>query len=140
MSNAPFKIPAEFNAEEARKAAEKGLAHSRETFEKFNAAAKGAFGSMDASASIVSKGLIEFNAKAFEAFQANSALTFEFFGALMGTKTVSDAIALAPAHANKQYLALKDQTKDLSSLAQKIARESVGPLKDALDKTLQPLT
>ena len=134
MSSDPFKIPAEFSA-----AAEKGLAQSRATFEKFNAAGKGAFGSIDASALIVAKGLNEFNAKAFEAFQANSALTFEFFGALTGAKTASDAISLAPAHANKQFQALKDQTKDLSSLAQKIAKELVGPLKDVIGKTLQPL-
>ncbi len=139
MSNVPFKIPAELSAAEARKAAEKGLAHSREMFEKFNAAAKDAFDSIEVSSSIAAKGLSEFNAKAVEAFQANSALAFEFFGALAGTKRFSDAIALAPAHANKQYRALAAQSKDLSSLAQKIAQESVGPLKDSIIKTFQPL-
>jgi hypothetical protein len=125
------------NAEEARKVAEKGLVPSRETFETVNAAAKGAFGSIDASASIVAKGLTELNAKAVEAFQANSALTFEFLRALTGSKTVSEAISLAPAHANKQFQALKDQTKDLSALSQKIAQDSFAPLKDAVSKTFQ---
>jgi hypothetical protein len=134
MSNEASRTSIEFAAQEARKAAEKGVVQSRETFEKFNTAAKGAFRSIDASALIVTKGLSEFNAKAFEAFQANSALTFEFLRALSGTKTVSDALSLAPAHANKQFQALKDQTKDLSALAQKIAQESVAPLQDVVDK------
>ena len=139
MSDASFKIPAEFSADEARKIAEKGVAQTREAFEKLNAAAKNAFGSFDASASIVAKGCSEFNAKALEAFQANSALTFEYLDALTGAKTVSDAVALAPAHASKQFQALKDQTKDLSSLAQKIAPESAEPLKAVIGKTFQPL-
>jgi hypothetical protein len=138
MSDASFKIPAEFSADEARKAAEKGLAQSRDAVEKLHVATKNALGAFDTSASIIAKGLSEFNAKAFEAFQANSALTFEYFDALTGTKTVSDAIALAPAHAGKQIQALKDQTRDLSSLAQKIAQESAEPLKAVLGKTFQP--
>jgi phasin len=140
MSDAPFKIPTEFSTEEARKAAEKGLAQTRDAVEKLNSAAKNTLGAFDASASIVAKGFSEFNAKAFEAFKANSALTFEFFNALTGAKSVSDAAALAPAHAGKQFQALKDQTKDLSSLAQKIAQESAEPLKAVIGKTFQPLS
>jgi hypothetical protein len=140
MSNEKTKIVSnEFPVEEARKTVEQGVAKSRETFEKVNAAAKGAFGSIDASALIVAKGLSEFNTKAFEAFQANSALTFDYLSALTRTKNVSDAISLAPAHANKQFQALKDQTKDLSALAEKIAQDAVGPLKDVIGKTFQPL-
>jgi phasin len=138
MSSAQIKIPTAFSADEALKAAEKSLAQSREAFEKFNAIAKGAFGSIDASASIVAKGLSEFNAKALEAFQANSARTFDFIAALTGSKSLSEAIALPAAHARKQFEALKGQTTDLSSLAQKIAKESAEPLKEGLGKTFSP--
>jgi phasin len=139
MSNVPFQIPTEFSVDKARDAAEQVLAKSRATFEKINATAKETYGSLDASASIAAKGLSELNAKAFEAFQANAALTFDYFNALTGTKNLSDAIALTPAHANKQFQALKDQTKDLSTLAQKIGTESAEPLKAAIGKTFQPL-
>ena len=138
MTDAPFKIPAEFSADQARKATEQGLAQTREAVEKLNTAAKNTLGAIDASASIVAKGLSEFNAKAFEAFKANSALTFEFFGALTGTRTLSGALALAPEHAGKQYQALKDQTKDLTSLAQKIAQESAETLKAVIGKNFEP--
>jgi hypothetical protein len=139
MADASFKIPTEFSAEEARKIAEKGVAQTREAVEKLNAAAKDAFGAFDASASIFAKGFSEFNAKALEAFQANSALTFEYLDALTSAKTLSDAAALAPAHASKKIEALQAQTKDLSSLAQKIAQESAEPLKAVIGKTFQPL-
>lgn len=139
MADTSFKIPTECSADEARRFAEKGVVQTRDAFEKLNAAAKNAFGAFDASASIVAKGFSEYKAKAFEAFQANSALTFEYFDALTGTKTLSEAVALAPAHASKQFQALKDQTNDLSSLAQKIAQESAEPLKAVICKTFQPL-
>jgi phasin len=138
MSSAPFQIPKEISIDEARKTTEKGLAQSRAAFEKFNAAAKETYASIDSGASIAAKGLSEFNAKAFEAFQANTAMTFDFFSALTGSKSVSDIIALAPAHASKQFQALKDQTKDLSSLAQKIVKESAEPLKSAIGKSFPP--
>ena len=138
MAGASFKIPTEFSTDEARKLAEKTVAQTRDTVEKLNAATKNAFGAFDASATILAKGLSEINAKAFEAIQANSAATFAYFDALTGAKTLSDAAALAPAHASKQIEALQAQTKDLSSLAQKIAQESAEPLKSVIGKTFQP--
>jgi phasin len=134
MSTAPFQIPAEFSVDEARKAAEQGLAQTRAAFEKLNAAAKESLGSLDAGASVAAKGLSEFNAKALEAFQANAALAFDYFSALTEAKNASDVLALAPAHARKQFLAAKDQAKDLSALALKIAKESAEPLKDGFGK------
>ena len=138
MANSAFQFPTEFSFDKARETAGQALSQSRAAFEKINAATKETHGSFDASASIAAKGLRELNAKAFEAFQANTALAFEFFNALTGTKNISDAIALAPAHADKQFQALKDQTKDLSTLAQKIVTESAEPLKGAIGKTFQP--
>jgi hypothetical protein len=137
MSSAPFIIPAEFSPAETRKSVEKALEQTRERFQKLNDATKSAFGSFDSSASIVGKGFSEFHSKAFEAFRANSALIFEFCGALSASRTVSDAVALAPAHVNRQFQALNEQTKDLSALAQKIAKESVEPFKE-IGKTVLP--
>ena len=137
MINVAFKLPADLVEEQAKKvreAAAKGLAQSRGALEKLNVAAKDAAGSVEASSSIVAKGLSEFNAKALEAFQANSALSLEFFAALASAPTAADAAKLPAEHAKKQFEALTAQAKDLSSLAQKIATESAEPLKDHLSK------
>ena len=60
MAKADTKIPAEFvqlSSENVRGMAEKGLAQSREAYEKLNASAKEAAVSLEASATIVAKGL-----------------------------------------------------------------------------------
>ncbi len=137
MINPVFKLPAHLVEEQAgkvREAAAKGLGQSREAFEKLNAVAKDAAGSVEASSSVVTKGLSEFNAKVLEAFQANSALSLEFFTALAGAPTAADAAKLPGEHAKKQFEALTAQAKDLSSLAQKIIVESAGPLKNQFAK------
>ncbi len=126
------------NSEKLRETAIKSVAQARAVFEKANAAAKDAAGSLEASSTIVAKGLSEFNAKAFEAFQANSNLTLEFCGALAKAKNFSEAYSLQTEHGAKLVEALKAQGKDLSDLASKIAKESAEPLKAQLADVLKP--
>ncbi|MCI4678723.1 phasin family protein [Rhodoblastus acidophilus] len=134
------KIPAEvaqISSENVRKMAEKGVSQARETYEKLNAAAKETAGSLDASASIVLKGLVEFNAKALEAFHANAHMTLDYLASLASVKAPTEIVPLQSAYAEKQFKALNDQTKDLSALAQKIAKECVEPIKGQFEKTLK---
>jgi phasin len=141
MTNTPFNIPADFAdkpVEKIREAAVQGLAQSREAFEKANAATKGALESLEASSSIVTKGLSEFNAKALEALQANLSMSLEYFSALASVKSPADAAKLPADLAKKQMEALTAQAKDLTALAQKIATESVEPLKEQFAKTVKP--
>jgi len=137
MSNAETQTAAELfelSSENIRKIAEKGVSQSREAYEKLSATAKEAVSSLDASAAVVAKGLSEFNAKAFEALQANTYSAFDHLAKLASTKNVTEAISLHSAHTEKQIKALNDQAKDLSDLAQKIAKESFEPLKGQIDK------
>lgn len=136
MSKVETKTAAEL-IENARKIAEKGVSQTRDAFEKLNASAKEAAGTLDASASVVAKGLSEFNAKAFEAVQANAYLTLDYLASLAGSKSVTEALKLQSAHADKQIKVLNDQAKDLSDLAQKIAKESLEPLKGQFEKVLK---
>ena len=78
----------------------------------------------------------EFNAKSFEALQANFTSAFDFVSALSGVKSFPEAVTLQQAHARKQIEALTAQSKDLTALAQKIATASVEPLKAQIGKTL----
>ncbi|HUO54108.1 MAG TPA: phasin family protein [Rhodoblastus sp.] len=140
MSNVQIKLPtemAELSSENVRKFAEKGVAQARDAYEKLNASAKEAAGSFDASAAIVAKGFAEFNAKALEALQANSAMTFDYLASLTAVKGPTEILPLQSAYAEKQFKALNDQAKDLATLAQKIAKECVEPLKGQFEKTLK---
>jgi phasin len=137
MSNVETKTAAEIfevSGENIRKFAEKGLVQSREAFEKLNASAKEAADSLDASAAVVAKGLSEFNAKAFEALQANTYSTLDHFAKLAAAKDVNEAISMQSAHAEQQVKVINDQAKDLSDLAQKIAKESFESLKGQFEK------
>jgi len=139
MTKIPCPIPAEireFLGENARKAAEQGLAQSRSAYEQLNATSKEAADSLEASYSIASKGVSEFNAKSLEALQANAAAALEFVRAISTAKTVQEAIVVQTDHARKQYAALGAQAKDLSALAQKIAAASAEPIKEQLGKAL----
>jgi phasin len=137
MSKAETKAAEIFDlsGDNVRKIAEQGLTQTREAYEKFSATAKQTATWIDTSAAVVAKGLSEFNAKAFEAVQANTYSTLDYLSALAASKTVSDAAALQSAHAEKQIKVLNEQTKDLSDLAQKIVKESFEPLKGQIEKT-----
>ena len=101
MSNVETKIPAElfqFSGENVRKIAEKGVTQTREAYDKLNATAKDAADSLESSAGIVAKGLSEFNAKAFEALQANAYLTLDFLSSLASVKSPTEVVSLQAAH------------------------------------------
>jgi phasin len=140
MSNDPIKNPAElFNLSGAnvREIAEKGVTQTREAFEKLNASAKEAAGTLNASASVVAQGLSEFNAKAFEALQANTYSTLDFLSSLASVKSPGELAPLQSAFAEKQFKALSEQAKDLTALAQKISKEAAEPLKGQIEKTIK---
>lgn len=140
MPKAELK-PAELfpiSGDNVREIAEKGLTQTRDAYEKLNASAKEAAGSIESSATIVAKGLTEFNAKAFEAIQANAYLTLDYLSSLVAAKSPTEAVSLHSAHVEKQLKALSGQAKDLTALAQKIAQEASEPLKTQFEKTVKP--
>ena len=91
------------------------------SFRKGQFGGQGRASSLEASSSIVTKGFVEFNAKALEALQANLSLSLEYFSALASVKSPADAAKLPAELAKKQMEALTAQAKDLTALAQKIA-------------------
>jgi phasin len=80
------------------------------------------------------KNLQAFSAKAFEAYQNNATASVNYAQALAGVRSVSEAIALISEHTRQQYEALVSQSKELTALAQQLAVDSAGPLKDQVNK------
>jgi hypothetical protein len=60
--------------------------------------------------------------------QANAEAVFEFARQLAAVKKPSDMVELWTARARKQFETLTEQTKELSTLGQKIAGESAEPI------------
>lgn len=141
MSKIDTLLPAEitqFSGENVRKAAERGVSQARGAFEKLNASAKDSAGSFDASAVAVARGVSEFNAKAFEAFRANTGATFDFLTSLAGVTSPTEIVALQSDFAAKQFKAMNEQARDLSALARKIAADCAEPIKGQLEKAFKP--
>lgn len=113
-----------------------GMEQSRVAYDKMKSAADTATASLETSYNAASKGVAEFNAKALQAVQANTAALMEMVHAMSGVTSVSEAVQIQTEHARKQYEAMLAQAKELSELAQKVATATAEPIKASLTKSL----
>jgi phasin len=120
----PFEVP-----EQMRAFAEKGVSQARDSYAKFKDVAETHNGTMEAVFSTASKGASEYSRKMMEMMKANTTATLDFAQELVGVKSPSEAMELWTSHAKKQFEALTVHGKELAELSQKIATETVEPIK-----------
>ena len=123
------EMPAAF-----REFAERGVAQAKDTYEKMKAAAEEATDVLETTYSTASKGASDYGMKVIEAARINTNAAFDYAGELLAAKTLSEVIELSSAHARKQFEALTAQSKELGALAQKVATETVEPIKSGMNK------
>ena len=129
----PFEVP-----EQMRAFAEKGVSQARDQYAKFKDAAETHNGTMEAVFTTASKGASEYSAKLLEFFKANSTASLDFAQELLGVKTPAAALELWTSHARKQFETLSAQAKELAELSQKVAAETVEPIKTTASKYYKP--
>ena len=129
----PFEVP-----EQMRAFAEKGVSQARDSYAKFKNVAESNNGTIEAVFTTVNKGASEYSAKLMEIMKANTTATLDFAQELLGVKTPSEAMQLWTAHAKKQYEAFTAHTKELAELSQKVATETVEPIKANASKLFKP--
>jgi phasin len=129
----PFEVP-----EQMRAFAEKGVSQARDSYAKFKDVAESNNGTIEAVFTTVSKGASEYSAKLMEIMKANTTATLDFAQELLGVKTPSEAMQLWTAHAKKQYEVFTAHTKELAELSQKVATETVEPIKANASKLFKP--
>jgi phasin len=129
----PFEVP-----EQVRAFAEKGVSQARDNYAKFKDAAETHNGTIEAVFTTASKGASEYSAKLVEFFKANSTANLEFAHQLFSVKTPSEATELWTAHTRKQLETLTAQAKELAELSQKVATETVEPIKSSASKLFKP--
>ncbi len=117
-----------------RDMAEKSLSQAKDNYEKMKSAAEEATGLLEDTYATASKGAADYALKMIEMTRENANATFDFAVELLSAKTMSDIIELSSAHARKQFESMSEQAKELASLAQKVATESVEPLKEGMTK------
>jgi phasin len=129
----PFEVP-----EQMRAFAEKGVSQARDSYAKFKDVAESHNGTIEAVFSSASKGASAYSAKLMEMMKANSTATLDFAQELIGVKSPSEAMELWTAHAKKQYEAFTAYSKELAELSQKVAAETVEPIKTSASKLFKP--
>ena len=61
-------------------------------------------------------------------------LTPIYTAELFATKTLAEAVEVSSTHVRKQFETLSTQTKELTTLAQKVATETAEPIKAGMTK------
>jgi phasin len=129
----PFEVP-----EQMRAFAEKGVSQVRDSYAKFKDAAETHNGTIEAVFTTANKGASEYSAKLLEFFKANTSTSLDFAQELFGVKTPAAALELWTSHARKQFETLTAQAKELAELSQKVATETVEPIKASASKYYKP--
>ena len=125
-----FEVPPVF-----REFAEKGIAQAKENYEKCKSAAERATDVLEDTYSTASKGCASYGLKVIETTRANTDATFDLMSELMGAKSYSEVVELTSAFMRKQFDAMIAQTKELSEHAQKVATDTVEPIKESISST-----
>ena len=124
-----MEVPAAF-----REMAEKSVSQAKEGYEKMKVATEEATEVLEETYATATKGSTEYGLKVIEAARLNTNAAFDFFTQFIAVKSISEAVELSSAHARKQFEVVTEQTKDLTSIAQKVATDAAEPLKTGVTK------
>jgi phasin len=127
-----MEVPAAF-----RDMAEKGISQAKDTYEKMKAAAEEATDMLEDTYSSATKGFSDYGLKVIEVARANTNAAFDYANDLFTVKSVAEVIEISTTHARRQFEALTSQTKELTALAQKVAAETVEPMKEGVSKAFK---
>ena len=129
----PFEVP-----EQVRAFAEKGVSQARDNYARFKDVAESNNSTMEAVFSNATKGYSEYSAKLMEIVKANTSASLDFAQELVSVKTPSEALELWTSHAKKQFETFSAYSKELAELSQKVATETVEPIKANASKLFKP--
>jgi phasin len=122
-----MEVPAAF-----REFAEKSVTQAKDNWEKMKVATEEATDMIESSYSTASKGASDYGLALIDAARSNTNAAFDFYSKIVTAKSLSEVIELSTSHARKQFEAMTAQSKDLTALAQKVASETVEPIKSGM--------
>ena len=121
-----MEVPAAF-----REVAEKGVAQAKEHYDKMKSAAEDATEMLEETYATASKGCSDYGLKLVETAKANSNAAFDLFGELLTAKSYAEVVELYTAYVRAQFDTVSAQAKELADHAQKVATETVEPIKES---------
>ncbi|HEY2135955.1 MAG TPA: phasin [Xanthobacteraceae bacterium] len=122
-----------------RDIAEKSLSQAKDHYEKMKSAAEEATGVLEDTYATASKGATDYGTKVIEVARLNTNAAFDFATELLGAKSLSEVIELTSTHTRKQFEILTAQSKELATLAQKVATEAAQPIKEGMTKAAKKI-
>jgi phasin len=129
----PFEVP-----EQMRAFAEKGVSQARDGYARLKDVAETHNSTIEAVFASAGKGASEYSAKLMEIVKANTTASLDFAQELIGVKTPSEALELWTSHTKKQFETFSAYSKELAELSQKVATETVEPIKANASKLFKP--
>ncbi len=126
-----FEIPTMEIPPAFRELAEKGLAQAKENYEKMKSTAEQATDTLEETYATASKGCSSYGLKVIETARANSNAAFDLYGELLTAKSYSDVVELTTAYMRNQFDTATAQAKELTEQAQKVATDTVEPIKES---------
>jgi phasin len=122
-----MEVPAAF-----REFAEKSVTQAKDNWEKMKAASEEASDLIEDSYATASKGATDYGLKVIEVSRSNTNAAFDFAAKFIAVKSLADAVELSTSHMRKQFDTFTAQSKELTALAQKVATETVEPIKESV--------
>jgi phasin len=120
--------------------AEQNMVQAKENCEKMKAASGEIADVLRETYSTSAKSTTDYGIKVIEISGVNANSAFDFLTDLMGTKSLSEIIKLSATQNRKNFEVASAQNKELWSLIQKVATETVEPIKNGFTRALQKAT
>ncbi|HEY4982501.1 MAG TPA: phasin family protein [Pseudolabrys sp.] len=117
-----------------REMADKGTAQAKASYAKMSAATAEASSVMQNAGATAAQGIKDGSAKVIEFARTNSNAAFDYASELLGVKSPSEFIKISTEQARRQFEVLSEQTKELTTLSQKVMLETAEPLKASAAK------
>jgi phasin len=124
-----FEFPTHF-----RDFAEKSASQAKDACERMKSATDEMLDRLKESYAIASKGTNDYGLQLIEASRAHTNSAFDYATKLVAAKSLSELVELTTAHAREQFDVLAEESKNLTSLAQKLAKETAEPIQEGMTK------
>lgn len=121
------EMPAAF-----RELAEKGIAQTKDNYEKIKSAAEQATTVLEDTYSNASKGASDYGLKLIETARANNNAAFDLFGELLTAKSYAEVVEKTTGYMRTQFDTMTAQAKELTEHAQKVATKTAAPIKETI--------
>jgi phasin len=119
---------------QVRDLAEKSVKQAKDGYARLKSVAEETSDTLEDAYVTATRGYKELGRKSVDAARSNLNAHFDFLHALIGAKSVSQAVELQTSYARQQFEVVTSQVKELSSLAQKTATESSKPFQQLASK------